>query len=59
MAKDTLLVKAKVKDYVKEEGLMSSSDLIDAVNEEVYRRLERAMERAKANGRKTVQDRDV
>ena len=59
MAKENLLVKAKVKDYVKEEGLMSSSDLVEAINECVYECLDRAAERAKANGRKTVQPRDV
>ena len=59
MAKENLLVKAKVKDYVKEEGGMSSSDLVEAINECVYECLDRAIERAKANDRKTVQPRDV
>ncbi len=59
MAKENLLVKAKVKDYVKSEGMMSSADMMEAVNECVYECLDRAIERAKANDRKTVQPRDV
>ena len=57
--KERLLVGTKVKDYVKEQGLMSSADMLDALNECVYDRLDRAIERAKANGRKTLQPRDV
>ena len=59
MAKEKLLVEAKVKDYVKDEDMMSSADLVEALNEEVYECLDRAIERTKANGRKTVQPRDV
>jgi len=59
MAKENLLVKAKVKDYVKDKDMMGSSDLVEAVNECVYECLDRAIERAKANDRKTVQPRDV
>ena len=36
MAKENLLVKAKVKDYVKEEDMMSSADTMEAVNDCVY-----------------------
>jgi len=57
--KERLLVGTKVKDYVKEQGLMSSADMLDALNECVYSCLDRAIERAKANGRKTLQPRDV
>ena len=59
MAKENLLVKAKVKDYVKQKDLMSSADMVEAVNECVYECLGRAIERTKANDRKTVQPRDV
>jgi len=59
MAKDRLVVVAKVKDYVKEQGLMSSAELVEALNDRVYECLDRAIERAEENDRKTVQPRDV
>lgn len=59
MAKERLLVVAKVKDYVKDKGLMSSADLVEALNDRVYECLDEAIERAQENDRKTVQPRDV
>ncbi len=57
--KEMLVVGTKVKNYVKGKGLMSSADVLDALNDTVYKLLDRAAQRAKANGRKTVQGRDV
>jgi len=57
--KDMLIVGTKVKNYIKDKGLMSSSDVLEAVNDAVHELLDRGAERAKANGRKTVQGRDV
>ena len=59
MAKERLLVVAKVKDYVKEQGLMSSADLVEALNDRVYEYLDKAIDRAQENDRKTVQPRDI
>ena len=59
MAKEMLIVGSKVKAYVKGKGLMSSSDLLEAVNDCVYGCLDAACKRAGANSRKTVQARDV
>jgi histone H3/H4 len=59
MAKEMLLVGSKVKNYIKSKGLMSSADVLDALNEEVHECLDKAVQRAKDNGRKTVQERDV
>jgi histone H3/H4 len=59
MAKEMLVVGTKVKNYVKEKGLMSAAELLDALNESVYDLLDDAIERAQANGRKTVKGRDV
>lgn len=59
MAKEMLLVGSKVKAYVKSKGLMSSADVLDALNDCVYACLDKAAQRAKANQRKTVQARDV
>ncbi|MCD6415093.1 MAG: hypothetical protein J7M08_00130 [Planctomycetes bacterium] len=57
--KESLVVGTKVKKYLKDKDLMSSSDILDALNEQVYAILNRAAERAEQNGRKTVQARDV
>jgi histone H3/H4 len=58
-AKEMLIVGTKVKNYIKDKDMMSSADVLDAVNDAVYDVLAKAVERAKANGRKTVQGRDV
>lgn len=57
--KEMLVVGTKVKNYIKAQGVMSSSDVLDDVNAAVYKLLDKAISRAKANGRKTVQGRDV
>jgi len=56
---EMLVVGSKVKNYIKSQGVMSSSDVLGAINCAVYCLLERAVERAKANNRKTVGARDV
>ncbi len=57
--KEMLIVGTKVKNYIKGKDVMSSSDVLDELNSAVYWMLDKAIERAKANGRKTVQGRDV
>lgn len=57
--KEMLVVGSKVKNYIKAKGLMSSSDMLDAINCAVQCMLDRAAKRAEANGRKTVQAKDV
>ncbi len=57
--KDMLIVGTKVKGYIKTKDLMSAQDVLDSLNAAVYALLDKAVERAKANGRKTVQGRDV
>ena len=58
-SKEMLIVGTKVKNYIKSKEVMSSADVLDALNCAIYEILDRAVERAKANGRKTVQGRDV
>ena len=58
-AKEMLIVGTKVKNYIKSKGVMSSQDVLDALNTAIYAVLDKAVERAKANGRKTVQGKDV
>jgi len=54
---DMLVVKAKIKDAAK--GANVSGDFADALNEKVVELVKAAVERAKANGRKTVMGKDL
>lgn len=57
MAKIDLIVKSKIKATVPE--LSVSSDVPDALNEKVFKLLQDAAARTKANGRRTLQARDL
>jgi histone H3/H4 len=57
--KEMLLVGSKVKRAIKAKDLMCAAEVLDALNECVHECLDRAAERAQANGRKTVQAKDV
>jgi histone H3/H4 len=52
-----LIVKSKVKEAVPE--LSVAAEVIPALNEKVKKLLLEASERAKANGRRTLQARDL
>jgi len=60
-AVDVLFVKSKVRDYIKSKGCNTSGDVIDgpALNNAMVDILDKAIARAKANGRKTVQEKDL
>jgi len=60
-AVDALFVKSKVREYIKSKGCNTSGDLIDgkALNDAIVGVLDNAIARAKANGRKTVQEKDL
>lgn len=53
------VVASKLKDLVKKHGMMSSGDLADAVSAHLEAAVEKACNRAKANGRKTVRAEDL
>jgi histone H3/H4 len=57
MSKIQLIVKSKIKSAVPE--LNVSTEVADALNEKVLKILNEASERAKANGRRTLQSRDL
>jgi histone H3/H4 len=62
MGKDveTLIVKAKVKEFIKGIGEFNvSADFYDAFNKKVAKLAKAAVARTKANGRKTVAAKDV
>jgi len=54
---DMLVVKAKIKDVAK--GLNVSGNFAEALSAEVEKMVKKACERAEANGRKTVQAKDL
>jgi len=56
-AKTMLVVKSKVKDVAS--GHNVSGDFADALNEMLVRTVGQGCERAKANGRRTLQARDL
>ena len=58
---EALFVKSKVREYIKAKGCNTSGDLIDgpALNDAIISILDKAIARAKANGRKTVQEKDL
>ena len=57
MAKVELIIKSKIKAAVP--GLSVSGDVTEALNEKVIELLDAASKRAKANGRRTLQARDL
>ena len=57
--KEVLVVASKVKAYVKKKGMMSSSDAIAALSDNVYALLDAAIARTKANRRSTVKPQDL
>ena len=57
--KEMLLVASKVKAYIKSKNMLTSGELLAALNGCVYCCLDRAVERAKDNNRKTVKAQDV
>jgi histone H3/H4 len=57
MVEIELIVKSKIKSAVGEMNV--SGDVPDALNKKVLKILEEASERAKANGRRTLQARDL
>lgn len=52
-----IIVKAKIKELTKEINI--SGDFADALNQKVIEIVKKAVERADANGRKTVMAKDL
>ena len=56
---DVLVVVSKVRKYIHDRsGLNTSASAYDALTEKIQRLCDAAIETAKADGRKTVMDRD-
>ena len=57
--KEVLVVASKVKAYIKNKNMMTSSDAIAALSDKVCAILDEAAARAKANRRSTVKPQDL
>ncbi|UCE99984.1 MAG: hypothetical protein JSV82_02665 [Planctomycetota bacterium] len=57
--KESLIVASKVKAHIKGKKMMTSSDLLCALNDAVYCMLDKAATRTKANRRSTVKAQDL
>ena len=56
---EILVVASKVKKHIKEKADMnSSSSVMEALTAIVEKEIDKAVERARSSGRKTVMDRD-
>ncbi len=53
------VVASKIKEFINGKGMMSSGDLADHASKFLEMALGKAVERAKANGRKTVRGEDL
>lgn len=58
---EKLFLKSKIREYIRSKGCNTSGDLIDgqALNNAIVDILDKAVSRAKANNRKTVQAKDL
>ncbi|MCD4832058.1 MAG: hypothetical protein K8R02_09715 [Anaerohalosphaeraceae bacterium] len=57
--RESLIVASKVKAYIKSKKMMTSSDALGALSEQVYGMLDAAIVRTKANKRSTVKPQDL
>ena len=57
--REPLVVASKMKAYIRGKGMMTSSDAVEAIHDEVYKILDKAIERTKANRRSTVRPQDL
>ncbi len=56
---EVLVVQSKVKETIKKHGMNTAGDFVEALSKEVEALIKKAVERAKANGRKTVRAADL
>ncbi len=54
---ESLVVRSKIKEYIKDMNV--SGDFADALSKKCEQLINEAVKRAEANGRKTVQSRDL
>lgn len=54
-----VIVTKAVKEYVSSKGMQTGSEIPAELEKLVYELLNRAIERAKSNGRKTITSKDL
>ena len=59
VCRESLVVASKVKAYIKSKKMMTSSDALCALSDQVYAMLDDAIARTKANKRSTVKPQDL
>ncbi len=57
--REVVVVGSKVKDVIREAGLRSDGELVQAISDKVHDMLEAAVERANGNKRGTVRPYDL
>jgi histone H3/H4 len=55
---EVLVIASKVKDAIKKQGCNTAGDAVGALSADVEWKIKKAVERAQANGRKTVRAAD-
>ncbi|MFA9428672.1 hypothetical protein [Egicoccus sp. AB-alg2] len=58
-ARENVIVTSKLREAVRSHDVRMSSDLVEALNEQVHELLAKAVDRAKGNGRGTVRANDL
>lgn len=53
-----MIVKTIIKKYIRDNGLNSSGDLFEGIDQDIKRKVDDAIERCTQNKRKTVLARD-
>ncbi len=56
---ETLVVTSKIKKMVKAQGMRTGGDAIEALSRIVGDKISQAIQKAKADGKKTIQGVDV
>jgi len=56
---EVLVINSKMKAYISSKGMNSSGDLAEAASDELRKMIDRAIERCKEHGKKTVGPRDL
>ncbi len=54
-----MLVQSKTREYIKSKGLNTGGDALDALEKKLVKIIDEAIERAKANNRKTLMGKDI
>ena len=57
--REALVVASKVKAYIKSKKMMTSAESLEAMSDNLYEALDKAIARAKANRRSTVKAQDL